>query len=226
MRMVAVDFEAITAASRFASLSALPAATTRLTSPIRAASSAGTISPSSSISIACLAERLRVSATIGVEQNSRYGRPACRIARHRPPPRGRSCDELAAGRRRRALDRRDHRLGQGGDLLHHARAAPEDVGRNRPARDRIGAVCAHLLEIVPGAEHRAFGGQHDRLDAPVGGDGGEAFGQRGEHRLAQRVARLRPVEREDGDALAVLAPQTGAASGRAWAFMAVTSAFP
>ena len=46
-----------------------------LTSPIAAAFSAGTISPVSSISIACLRATLRDSATIGVEQNRPMSTP-------------------------------------------------------------------------------------------------------------------------------------------------------
>src|SRR5437762_9905645 len=47
-----------------------PGVTTRLTSPKRCASSADAMSPVSSISMACLRETLRDSATIGVEQRS------------------------------------------------------------------------------------------------------------------------------------------------------------
>ena len=57
------------------------------------------------------------------------------------------------------------------DTLRRIALAVQSIG--------IGAVRAHLLEVVPGTEHRAFRRQHDRLDAPVGGNGGEAFGQRG-----------------------------------------------
>ena len=65
--------------------SALPAGTTRLTRPYSAASRAGSISPSSSISMARLRDTLRDSATIGVEQNRPMLTPGVqKVARLRP----------------------------------------------------------------------------------------------------------------------------------------------
>ncbi len=69
------DLLAISCASAIASLRSAPAATTRLISPMRAASSADTMSPVSSISIAALRATLRESATIGVEQNRPMSTP-------------------------------------------------------------------------------------------------------------------------------------------------------
>src|SRR5262245_25099421 len=70
MARVAGGLAAIKAAIARASSITLAEGTTRLTSPYRAAACADSISPRSSISIACLRGTLRDSATIGVEQNN------------------------------------------------------------------------------------------------------------------------------------------------------------
>ena len=64
----APDLPAIFAASACVSVSSAAAGTTRLTSPKRHAVWASMRSPVSSISMACLRETARESATIGVEQ--------------------------------------------------------------------------------------------------------------------------------------------------------------
>ena len=66
---VTIDFDAIFAARVVTASVSRAAGTTRLTRPKRNASSAPNTSPVSNISMACLEERLRDSATIGVEQN-------------------------------------------------------------------------------------------------------------------------------------------------------------
>ena len=64
---------------------------------------------------------------------------ACRTAPRAPATaRSQTGDELAAGRGRDALDRRDHRLRQADDPLHHRRAAPEHVGEAGAAAVRVG----------------------------------------------------------------------------------------
>ena len=89
---------------------------------MRAASSAEIISPVSSISIACLRETLRESATIGVEQNRPILTPGvANLAAARGDREVAARHQLAAGRGGGCLHRGDDRLRQRDDLLHHAR---------------------------------------------------------------------------------------------------------
>ena len=73
-----------------------------------------------------------------------------------------ACDELAAGGGGDALHRRDHRLRQVDDLLHHRAAGRHDLAEIGAAAVGIGAARGEFLEIVAGAERRAVRGQHDR----------------------------------------------------------------
>src|SRR5262249_6846175 len=76
----------------------------------------------------------------------------------------------------------------------------------------VGAVRRQLLEVVSGAEGLPLGRQHHRADALVLGKAFELLGQRRQHRLGQAIARLWPVEGEDGNAAASL-PQQHRRSG-------------
>jgi hypothetical protein len=64
------DFDAIFSASSCVTALSSLWVVTRLISPMRSASGAAMVSPVSSISMACLRDTLRDSATIGVEQKS------------------------------------------------------------------------------------------------------------------------------------------------------------
>ena len=203
--------------------SAPPAATTRLTSPKRRASSAPTISPRSSISIACLRDRLRDNATIGVEQNRPICTPGVQNSRFRAGDREVAArHELAAGRRRDALDRGDDRLRQAHDRLHHRRAAGQDIGEIGPAPVRIRRVGGHFLQVVPGREDRPF-----RRRAPRPGSCCRPRWrrvravQRRDQRLGQGVARVRAVEDKRHDRVRVRA-QERAPRSAASAFIAAS----
>ena len=169
------------------------------------------MSPVSSISIACLRGTLRDSATIGVEQNSPMLTPgvanAAALRRDREIA---ACDQLAAGRARRPLHAGDHRLRQMHDRLHHRGAGIHQLLEVGAAAIRIAAPRGHLLHVVAGGEGRAVRREHDGAHALVGGDLGEARGQRGDQRFRQAVARLRAVEDENRDVVGVLAQQHGA----------------
>ena len=144
-----------------------------------AAFSAETVSPVSSISIACLRETLRDSATIGVEQNSPMSTPGvAKPASARGDGEIAARDELAAGRGRDALHRRDHRLGQGDDPLHHGAAGVHDLLEIGAAAVGVAAACGQLLEIVAGAERRTVRRQHDGANAVVLGDRRERIAER------------------------------------------------
>ena len=64
-----------------------------------------------------------------------------------------------------------------------------------------------LLEVVAGGKSRAVRGEYDGMHRAIMCDRGKRIAQRFEHRLGQAVARLRPVERQDGDAAHVFAQQ-------------------
>ena len=167
------------------------------------------MSPVSSISIACLRDTLRDSATIGVEQNSPMLTPGvAKLAVARGDREIAARDELAAGRRRDALHRGDHRLRQGDDLLHHGAAGVHDLLEIGAAAVGIAAPAGQLLEVVAGAERRAVGGEHDGAHAAYRARSrSSASPSAREHRLGQAVARRRPVERQHRDAGRVLAQQ-------------------
>ena len=107
--------------------------------------------------------------------------------------------KLAAGRACGALHGGDHRLRQTHDRLHHGRAGVHELLEVGAPAIGIAAPRGHLLHVVAGGEGRAVRREHDDAHALVGRDRGEAFGQRGDQRLGQAVARLRPVEREHRD---------------------------
>ncbi len=71
----------------------------------------------------------------------------------------------------------------------------------------IAAVDVELLQVVPGAEDRPSGGDHDRAHALVAGNGVEFCGDGVQQFLRQAVARLRTIERQHRDAGRVFAQQ-------------------
>ncbi len=117
----------------------LAGSTTRLTSPIRRASSAPIISPVSSISIACLRETLRDSATIGVEQNSPIFTPGvAKCAAETATARSQLATSWQPAAVAMPWISRDDRLGMAHDRLHQLRALGEQGGEGGPAL--VGAV--------------------------------------------------------------------------------------
>ena len=60
---------------------------------------------------------------------------------------------------------------------------------------------------MAGGEGRAVGGKHDDAHRAVVRDRGERVAERLEQRLGQTIARLRPVQRQNGDAALVLAQE-------------------
>src|SRR5262249_43602705 len=157
----------------------LPASITRLTSPIRCASSAETMSPVKSISIACLVATLRESATIGVEQNRPMFTPGVQnlaffeaIARSQL-----ATSSQAAARRSEAVPGGDDRLGQRDDRLHHAAAPSQGLLEIAPPAVTIAAAGGELLEVVARAEHRTVGREHDGTHGAIGRDVRERFGK-------------------------------------------------
>ena len=78
---------------------------------------------------------------------------------------------------------------------------------------RVVAMRGDLAQVVAGAEDRALRGQDHDAQARVRRDLRQRIGQRAEHREGERVARLRPVERQRRDALrGVGAQQQGGAA--------------
>ena len=105
------------------------------------------------------------------------------------------------------MDGGDDRLRQRHDLLHHPAAQSHNVLEIGAAAIRVLAVRIELFEIVAGGECRAVGGEHHDAHGAIMRDGGERIAERFQHRFGQAVARLRPVERQDGDAAFILAQQ-------------------
>ena len=175
---------------------------------MRAASSAEIMSPVSSISIAALRDTLRDSATIGVEQNNPILTPGvANLAASRGDGEIATRHQLAAGGRGGALDCGNNRLRQVDDLLHHAAAQPHDVREIAAPAVFILAVGIELFEIVAGGKGLPVRGEYHDMDRAILRDRGERIGQRFEGRFGQAVARLGPVEGQDGDAVPVLAQQ-------------------
>ena len=140
------------------SASSCSAGTTRFTRPHSSACCALIGSPVSSISMACLRCRLRPTATPGVEQKKPQVTPlVTNFAAVDGDGEVALRDELAAGRGGGALHARDHRLRQRGMVcimrLHCANSA-SIFGSSLQRLD--------LLQVVPGAEALAGGGEDQR----------------------------------------------------------------
>ena len=103
-----------------------------------------------------------------------------------------------------AVDSGDHRLGE-------RPCGHVDPGR-RKARPRFGEGLLTAAEVGAGAERGRGAGQHDHPDRIVAVAGAVGVGQLVAHPVADRVALLRPVERDGGHA-AVDREQQRAVSG-------------
>ena len=112
-----------------------------------------TMSPSSNISMAALRDRLRLSATIGVEQNNPILTPG--VAKRASL----TChgeiagrDELAPCRRGDAIHRRNDRLRRADDRQHQPGAGLHDLGKIGAPAIGIVPMRGQLLEVVTRGE--------------------------------------------------------------------------
>ena len=151
--------------SSTASLTQRSAATTRLTSPKRLGLGAVTISPSSNISMASLRDTLRLSATIGVEQNSPILTPgvanrASRLATAR--------SQLATSWQPAAVaipfTAAMTGFGERTIVSIMLRAGRHGLGEERAAPVFIVTVRRQLLEVVARGERAANAGDDDGAD--------------------------------------------------------------
>jgi hypothetical protein len=148
-------------------------------------------SPVTSISKAALRDRLRDSATLGVEQNRPRLTPRHGEAR------------IAAGHRQVA---HRHQLAarRGGDAVHtrdHRHRQRWTVSITCALREQALVVVerglgAHLLQVVAGAEGLAGCAEHDDARRFVTGDRLELRLQRREHAFGQRVEGTRAIQRQ------------------------------
>jgi hypothetical protein len=115
--------------------------------------------------------------------------------------------QLAARRGGDAVHLGDHRLRQGGDRLHHRRAAREEIGEI--GRAAIGGLASrrHFLQVVARAERLARAADRDDPDRGIPGQPLELGAQRRQHRVRKRVQLLRHVQRQPRHRAAVLAFQ-------------------
>src|SRR3954453_14210139 len=102
--------------------------------------------------------------------------------------------------------------GEGGavDRPEHGRAEQGDLGDAVGVvvlREVGGAVPGGLLEVDAGAERRVAPGEHDRAHTVVLVGGDQRGVQRADELAGERVARLRPVQREHADVPVVLDQQ-------------------
>ena len=102
-------------------------------------------------------------------------------------------DELASGGGGQALHLGDDRLGQQADGLHDLGAEGEDGGVG------FGVAVDYLVQVVAGAEHRAFGAQHHHPDGGVALELAEQLLQLAQQLRGQSVAASGVVEGEEGD---------------------------
>ena len=136
---------------------------------------------------------LRVSATAGVEQNRPTSIPLTRLVGGEGEIAGR--DQLASGCRGDAVDFRNHRLGKIHDDRHELRAERERFFEERLAPVSIGAVRAHLLEVVARGEEFPRRGDDDDANAVVVLGSVELGEERFHHGERQQVRR-RIVQRQ------------------------------
>ena len=112
-------------------------------------------------------------------------------------------DEAGAAAERVPLDAGHHRCGAAVDRLEH-----------RPQRVRVGDVLlvgelgggAHPVDVGAGGEARPVAGEHNRAGAA---DVDERLGQLRDHRGVERVAPVRPRERDPQDRAVALDAQVG-----------------
>ena len=115
-------------------------------------------------------------------------------------------DELAACRRRHAVNPGDDGDRQIDDGLHDAAALGEQGFVVILAR-----IGAHLLEVVPGAEGLAGRRENDAAHGVVILDIVESRLQRRQHLLGQGVEPGGPVENQRHDSIPILAQENGLA---------------
>ena len=124
--------------------------------------------------------------------------------------------DVAAGeqarRRRRARSRGRAPRPAPGSRRPPRRARAAGARPRRSRRRRAPADGAHPLDVAAGAERRPVAGEHDRARV---GRVAECGGQLGDRRRVERVAPLRPRERDAGEASVALDPN-GAHSARAY----------
>jgi len=121
--------------------------------------------------------------------------------------------DLGAARDRRALHRGDQRLGQAAPLEQRL-----DHRQVQVTHSRTGVVAGHGHQVRARAERPARPGQHADPDAGIGVGQVPGLAHHGHHRAGQRVARLRPVHRDDQHVPAALdegvrLPLTGIVDG-------------
>ncbi len=186
---------AICSARATASSRAAPGALTRLASPIRSASSAPTGRPVRIRSRACECPISRGSRMVppSISGTPQRRQKTPNTARRVGDPQVAPQRELQAAGDGVALDGRDHRFRQQQPGRAHRRGT---VGAGRIRLHRPGA---DRLEVGAGAEGAAGAGQDGDARVRVGVEGEEGVVQRLRVLGVDRVAHLRPVDRDDRD---------------------------
>jgi hypothetical protein len=98
-----------------------------------------------------------------------------------------------------ASDHRDHRLGQAADL--HVQVGHVEAPDRRPF-GHVAGVAAHALVAARAERVRSRAGQHDHADRRVLARALERVGDLDDRLRAERVADLRPVDRQLRDPVA------------------------
>jgi hypothetical protein len=73
--------------------------------------------------------------------------------------------------------------------------------RHRLVDADLGGALGHALDVAAGAKRAARAGQHDGADGFVRRETGQRLQQRIHHRRRQRIEPVRPVERQQRDAV-------------------------
>ena len=158
--------------------------------------------------MAALRDTLRLSATMGVEQNSPILTPGvAKRASWLATARSQLATSWQPGGRGDAVHRGDHRLRRAHDGQHHVGAGGHGLGEEGAAAVGIVAMRRQFLEIVTGGEGRAGAGDDDGANGIRAADLANGAGQRRDQLLGEGVARLGPVQREQRDRTAILAQQ-------------------
>ena len=185
---------AISAASATAASRAVPGATTRLASPIASASSAPTARPGED-----QVERARVADQAGEAHGAavdqRHAPAAAEHAersRRSPSPAGRTTARAPA--RRRPRSPRPRRSPASASSMRVGPIGPSPSVLTELARSVPNAFRSAPAQNVPCAPVRTA-----TCWRGVGLEGAERVGERGRGRTVDGVARLRPVDRDDGD---------------------------
>lgn len=102
-----------------------------------------------------------------------------------------------------AIDQGDGRLGPRLDRRIHRKQLAQPIGVGLVVGQRL-----PLLEVDADAERLVAGaGDQQDVDAVVGLDVGDGLMQQAHHAAVDGVQRLRPVQRQDGDAVVALVEQ-------------------